>query len=169
MYAIRSYYGLFKSNSPIIIILSTIAGAALWIPAFVGNTAYYIPNIKTDTPLFISLYEFINVSPLVLKGVAFLFILLMAFVLNRLNFKFIFIETKTQLPTFFFILLCSTLPFYQTFHPAMIGSLAFLWAVYKSFPIEMERSSIKQYYEAGFILGIGRITSYNVCYTKLLR
>ncbi len=149
---------LFKSNHPVVLFILPLFGIVLWIPTLFG-----FPSVTGNTPLNQTslLYQwcfgFLADFPNLANWIALLFLLIQAFILIRLNFKFIFIESKTYLPAIFFVLFGSMLLPYQHLHPALIANFFLLAAIDRSFVFDKTQNQIKRYFESGFLLGLGSL------------
>jgi len=149
---------LFKSNHPVVIFLIPLLGIILWIPTLFGlNTATGSLPIYQTTLLYQWCFGFLVTMPKLANWIALLFLVVQSFILIRLNFKFIFIESKTYLPAVMFVLFGSILLPYQQLHPALVSNFFLLAAIDRSFVFDKERNQIKRYYESGFLLGLGAL------------
>jgi len=151
---------LFKKNHPYVVFLIPIIGVVLWIPAFFANTNNI--DLGTTTYIFNKLYNWININSVMPKVIALLLIIVESFILVRLNFKYIFIEKKTYLPSVMFLIFASAISAYQTLHPLLIGNLFLLLSLDKIFIIDKKRNALKRYFESGFFLGLGAIFYPNI-------
>lgn len=147
---------LFKSNHPYILFLIPLIGIVLWIPALFN---YQINDVEISNTTFIFnwLYNLLDFSPIAPTIFALILLIIESFILIRLNFKFIFIENKTYLPSVLFLILASSISSFQTLHPLLIGNLFLLLAIDKTFAIDKKRDALKRYFESGFFLGLGSI------------
>jgi hypothetical protein len=149
---------IFKSNHPYVIFLIPLLGIALWIPSLLSLNLNTQPAPLSDaTFIYQWIYNFIAPYPKLSLVLALLFLILQSYFLIRLNFKYIFIETKTYLPSVMFVLFGSILLPYQQMHPIIIGNFFLLFAIDKVFVIDKEVNQIKRYFEGGFLLGISAL------------
>lgn len=133
-------------------------GVLLWIPSFVDfplNFPEIIPH--KHTPIFDWLTEPLSAYPKLSVSIALVFLILQSFLLIRLNFRHIFIETRTYLPSVLFVIFGSLLYQYQQLHPALLVNFFLLWALDKALVIDKESNLIKRNFESGFILGLGML------------
>ncbi|MGC9341977.1 MAG: hypothetical protein ACP5E3_04705 [Bacteroidales bacterium] len=147
---------LSDSRLPTAIFIFLIA-FVLWLPGFLSpeTTAFYYP-VK-PMPLYELFAGMMMGNVLLSKIIAFIFILFQAFLVVRLNGKFILIQERTFLPAFFFILLVSFYFPHLQFSRYLFGSLAVLIMLdvllssYKSDPNSW------RFFEAGLILGVASL------------
>ncbi len=149
---------IFKSNHPYVIFLIPLLGIILWIPSLLSLTVHTQQAPLSDaTFIYHWIYNFIAPYPKLSVGLALLLLILQSYFLIRLNFKYIFIETKTYLPSVMFVLFASILIPYQQMHPIILGNFFLLFAIDKVFVIDKETNQIKRYFEGGFLLGISAL------------
>jgi len=149
---------LFKSNHPYVLFLIPVLGLVLWIPVLFGvPLTFDSVNLGTPTFLFNWVNKLLSFHPMASYYFALVLLIIESYVLIRLNFKYIFIETKTYLPAVFFVVLSSVLVVYQQLHPLLIANLFILLAINKAFVFEKDRNQFKRYFESGIFLGLGTL------------
>ncbi len=154
---------LFKSNHPYVIFLIPLLGLTLWIPSLFDVSVNIHPVcIENTTFVYNWLMKYISYYPVVPKIIALILLIIESFILIRLNFKFIFIEIKTYLPSVLFIIFSSLFSSYQILHPLLIANLFILFAMDRAFLIDKSRNHFKRYYESGFLLGLGSLFYPNI-------
>lgn len=152
---------LFKSNHPYVLFLIPIVGIILWIPALFISPINSV-ELSNTTFVFNWFYNLINFTPLAPTIFALILLIIQSFFIIRLNFKFIFIENKTYLPSVLFLIFASSVYSLQTLHPMLIGNLFLLFAINRAFVIDKKRNALKRYFESGFFLGLGAIFYPNI-------
>ncbi len=152
-----------KSNHPSVIFLIPITAFVLWIPAlFFTPDPLQAINDGSNTFVynwFLDLWSFHPKASVIL---ALVLVILEAYMLIRLNFKYIFIESKTYLPSVLFVLFASIMASYQKLHPLLIANIFILLAIDKAFLFEKSKNDIKRYFESGFFLGLGSLFYPNI-------
>lgn len=147
---------LFKNNHPFVLFLIPVLGILLWIPSLFDiplNFPEILPH--ENTPLFDGITKPLSGYPKLATIIALVFLILQSFLIIRLNFKHIFIETRTYLPSVLFVIFGSLLYQYQQLHPALVVNFFLLWALDKALVIDKESNLIQRNFESGFILGLG--------------
>lgn len=149
-------FKLFKSNHPTVIFLIPILGVLLWAPSLfnLGNHANSV-EFETTTWLYNWLLGLFSFYPKVSIIFALILLIIQAYIIIRLNFKYMFVDSKTYLPSIFFVLFGSMFAAYQTLHPLLIANVFLLLALDKALLIEKSKNHFKRYFESGFLLGIG--------------
>lgn len=156
-------FKLFKSNHPYVIFLIPFLGVALWIPSLFHEININQPiNQSAYTLAYQWLTKPISPYPQLSASIGLLFLILQAYILIRLNFKHIFIEQKTYIPSILFIIYGSAMLSYQQLHPALINNFFLIWSLDKALIMDKERNSIKRYFESGFFLGLGALIYPNI-------
>lgn len=136
--------------------LIPVLGFLLWMPSLI-DFPFKFPEIvpQKHTPVFDWLAESLASYPKLSVIIALTFLILQSFLLIRLNFKHIFIESRTYLPSVLFVIFGSLLYQYQQLHAALVVNFFLLWALDKALVIDKESNLIKRNFEGGFILGLG--------------
>lgn len=147
---------LLKSNHPFVIILIPFLTALFWAPALIfGSHEFVRLDPMVDTPLYSLCMDWLGSNFYVHKSIAFVLFVTQAYLLIRLNFKYIFIETKTYLPAVLFVIGGSVFPYFQNLHPLLIANVFLFFALERCFEIRKEKNQFKLYFETGLLLGIG--------------
>lgn len=148
---------LFKSNHPFVfLIIIPFLAVLFWAPAIIFGSHEMVQfDQMVDSPFYSLCMGWLGNNYFLHKGIAFVLLVSQAYMLIRLNFKYIFIEVKTYLPAVLFVMLASAFPYFQNLHPFLIANIFLLFAIERSFEIKKERNQFKQYFESGLLLGIG--------------
>jgi hypothetical protein len=146
---------LFKSNLPYVIFLIPVLAFVMWLPLFFTDSGFGPHNEGAlQTPVFRAVFQLFNGNTLIMDLAGLVLLVLQAYIIVRLNFKFIFLETKTYLPAVLFIVFSSALGIYQGFTPSLVANVFFLLALDKALFFSKERNELKRYFESGLFLGI---------------
>ena len=154
---------LFKSNHPYVIFLIPLLALVLWIPTLF-NLSDNLNTSHLDNTTFVFNWLLGVISFNLKFSVVFALILVIveSYMLLRLNFKYIFIDNKTYLPSVLFVIFASTLSSYQNFYPLLVGNLFILLALDRAFLIDKSKNQFKRYFESGFFLGLGALFYPNI-------
>jgi hypothetical protein len=144
---------LFKSNNPLVVFLLPVLALLLWLPSLVINPDIHSQGLYYTLPAYNKLVGLFS-SNLGLKVAALLLIVLQSFYIIRLNFRHIFIETKTYLPAVLFILLASVMHNYHHLHPALVANTFVLFALDIVFNQSHSKNLIRRYFESGLFIGL---------------
>lgn len=148
----------FKSNLPYVVIFVPILGFLLWLPSLLpGISIKQVVINEAHTPFYNTLTEFFASNYYLNIISALIICILQSFLLIRLNFKYIFIESKTYLPAIVFIIINSSIIAFQQLNPALIANLFVLFAFDRCFIISKERNLFQRYFEAGVFIGISTL------------
>lgn len=148
----------FKSNMPYVIIFIPILGAILWLPSLYPELTFkQIDFTIPSSPVFEWLTKHLQSNYYLNISSALVLIVIQSYLLIRLNFKYIFIDSKTYLPAVLFLLVGSSIYAYQKLNPALIANLALLLSIDRCFKIEKDRNQFKRYFESGLFVGIATL------------
>lgn len=148
-------FNLYKSNSPVMHVLTVLIAVALWLPIF-GNPQW-TPSITEGSVFYNDVICGIFSSVWGTQLVAFALMLIEAFLLLRIDLKFIIVESKTILPPLFFVLVVSSLARNYNLLPVLSANFFFMWAMTKILDSEHMYEMPKQYFESGLLIGIGSL------------
>ena len=159
---------LFKSNQPFIVFLIPLFAFSVWFITFFAphSNDYYVPN--TNMILYNWLTGLYNNNFLFSSILSLVLIVIQTFLLIRINFKYIFIKTRTYLPAFIYILITGSYIPFHNLHPVIIGNLFLILSINKFFVNKKEKNLISNYFEAGLLLSIGSLFYFNLIYCIIL-
>jgi len=153
-----------KSNQTFHFLLIPFIAGALWIKSFL-NPALFPFYPGEDTML---LYQPINAligkSTVASDIFALVFIILLAFLILKLNVQYTFIRVRTVLPSILFILITSGLHELHAMHPVYPAALFLILTVdriFNSYDKEVIHSNA---FEAGIFLSIGSLFYLNLVF-----
>lgn len=156
-------FKLFKSNHPSVIFLIPILGILLWAPT-IFSLPFQAEIVRFERTTwvynwFLNLFSFYPKASVIF---ALILIIIQSYIIIRLNFKYMFLDNKTYLPSVFFVLLSSMFAAYQSLHPLLIANLFLLLALDKALLFEKSKNHFKRYFESGFFLGLGTLFYPNI-------
>lgn len=155
------FLNYIRSNKiSFLILLPIIAALLYWLPSNTGNSEYYFPS--TIMPLYSLIILFGMLSDFVAYILGFLSVLLLAFLITRLNIKYMIIEARTYLPALFIIIISLFYIPLHIVHPGVIAAIFVLLAVDKVFNTYSDKSKITDFFSASLFLSIGSLFYFNI-------
>lgn len=148
-------FNLYKSNSPAMHVLTVLIAVVLWLPIF-GNPQW-MPSISEGSAFYNEYICSLFANVWGTQLVAFALMLIEAFLLLRIDLKFIIVENKTILPPLFFVLTVSSLAPNYNLLPVMLANLFFMFAMMRILDSERMYGMSKPYFESGLLIGIGSL------------
>lgn len=136
-------------------LLTVIIAVLLWLPIF-GNTDWE-PTIKSGSVLYYNLCANIGLSPWILQIIAFVLMIVEAFMLMLIDLKFIIMEKKTIMLPLFFVLIVSTLATKHDLLPVILANGFFILSMNKVLDNERHPNQSVFYFESGLFVGIATI------------
>ncbi|MDP2338578.1 MAG: DUF6427 family protein [Bacteroidota bacterium] len=153
-----------KSNQPYHFLLIPVIAAALWIRSLLNPVIFSFYSGEDSMILYQPVNYWIGKSPLASSIVALIFIILLAFLILKLNVQYGFIRERTFLPSSLFILITSGLPDLHTMHPVYPATLFLILAmdrIFSSYDKEIIHSNA---FDAGIFLAIGSLFYLNLIF-----
>ena len=146
---------LYKSNSPVMHLFTVAVAVLLWLPIF--SNPQWIPPITDGSALFRDLRQLLLPTYWTAQLIAFALMLIEAFMLQRIDLKFIIVEDKVITPPLFFVLIISIFSRNYNLLPALLGNLFLMLAMMRTFDSERLPEQKRLYFEAGLLIGIGTL------------
>jgi len=146
---------ILKGKHPLILILVPLVALLLFGKALIDPQPLLVHSYHM--PLYALLVELCGGSQMWLNLVAFVFVVVVAYVLVRLNEEFIFIKQRTDLPALLFVLIvCGTIPLLGM-HPAIPAGLFLVVALERIFGVYTGSKTISCSFDAGLCIGVASL------------
>jgi hypothetical protein len=145
----------FRTNGALVIVVIPIIGIILWLAPFLNESKIQLLSEQLRLPLYDAMFGFINEMQFIQKVTAFLLVISIAFLLVRLNTRFIIINNRTYLPALVYILIVSGIPDIQKLNPALVSTFIMLFIVEKILDSYRQESLYYGFFTAAFMLGVG--------------
>lgn len=136
-------------------LFTIIVAALLWLPIFCNPQ--WTPPIAEGSVLYRDLQGWLLPNPWVSQMIAFALMLIEAFLLLRIDLRFIIVEDKVIMPPLFFVLIISLFSRNYNLLPALLGNLFLLMAMVRTLDSERVPEQKRLYFEAGLLIGIGTL------------
>ena len=134
--------GFLPTNLTLIILLAIF----FWISVFFDSANQGIYIDQNPLPLYKLIMDFfVSVDlPLLNKTIAFLLVIVQAFLVSAVNNHFNLLGYRSYMPAFFFILITANFPVYMQIHPILFANTLFLvaWIKMKRRKANKTRSQI---------------------------
>jgi len=146
---------LFRSTSPIFIILIPLLGLIFWMPSFIHSPHSVFLFDDYPMPSYKLVREIIPVTSFWGTLLTFTLVILQAIMLVRLNTRFIFINNRTYLPALIFILLTVSIPDLQRLNPVIFSGFFLLLAIELLFNAYRQGRIAYEIFSASFFISLG--------------
>jgi hypothetical protein len=153
-----------KSNQPYHFILIPIIAVALWINSFLHPVIFQFYPGEDMMILYQPFNYLLSKSPLANNIAGLIFIILLAFLILKLNVQYTFIRVRTYLPSVLFVLITSGMHELHAMHPVYPAALFLILAVdriFNSYDKEVIHSNA---FDAGIFLAIGSLFYLNLVF-----
>lgn len=147
----------FRTNGAIIIVTIPLIGIILWLAPFLNASRTPLLSDQIRLPLYESLFGFILHKEVIQEIVAFILVMAVAFLLVRLNTRFIIINNRTYLPALIYVLIVSGIPELQKLNPALISSFFMLFIIEKVLDSYRYENLFYGFFTAAFVIGVGSL------------
>lgn len=143
---------LLKGSQPALLFVVPLAGIIIWFPSFLSPQA--VSSDPYQMPLYGLLDDVVNFHPLISLSAGLLFTLMTAFLLARINTRFILIPTRTYLPCFIFLVIAGLYPQLRYFHPSVPAAFFILLAMGRMFNAYKQEGLSYAFFESALLISI---------------
>jgi hypothetical protein len=144
----------FRSHQPVLLIIIPLLGLLMWLPAFLHPLPLVVSH---PMPLFELLTKPLISHPFLASLLAFLLLLLQAFLFNFILEKYEFSGKPTYLPALLYIVFASFAPGLLQLHPALIASIFILLALHRILGTYRITNAYAACFEAGFLISLASL------------
>lgn len=153
---------LLKSNQPYHFILMPVIVLALWLRSFFSPGFFPFFEGESSMPLYRPVHQLLAEFPLINNVVAVILVILLAFMILRLNTVYDFIQIRTFLPSNIFVLIVSGLLSLHTLHPVYFGAFFLLLCIDRIFNVAENENPHS--FDPGFYLSVGSLFYLNLIF-----
>jgi hypothetical protein len=144
-----------KGSQPALMFVIPLVGVLIWLPSFLEPLT--LPADPYPMPLYDLLDGLINTHPLVSCSASLLFALITAFLLARINTRFILIPSRTYLPCAIFLLITGVYPQLRYFHPSVPAALFILLATERMFNAYKQEGLSYAFFESALLISVASL------------
>lgn len=153
---------ILKSNQPVNFIIFPLIGIAIWLKSVLSPKVYPYFLSENENILFLPIYKMLQNMPVLQVVTAFVLVILIGFLIQRINSSYSFIKTRTMLPAPLIILIISGFTAMQTLHPVYFAALFLLLAIHRFFSIFDKTKPFSALFDTGLLIGIGSLFYFNL-------
>lgn len=158
---------LFKRNQPNIILFIVLIGILLWVPLFIFKPDQNQVDFEFSG-IIKSFYQFLGERYYFRNILSILLILAISLLLSRLNTNFLFINFRTQMPGYWFVLLSAPFLYLFDLTPILLATLFVVFSLYQLFESYDKKRMSFELIDAGFLISLGSIFYPSLVYIHLL-
>lgn len=153
--------GKFKSNNPLLNIILFLLAILFWIDSFI-----YFSNVELSSehqaPLYAFIYRLFSQYPFWSVLLSFFFMLLQAFMFNRVITNKNLVDRNSYLPALVFIVLMSSSFKLVGLQPFWFANFFLIVALDKIFDDFDEQDTYKEIFNVGLLIGVASLFYYPV-------
>ena len=153
-----------KSNQTFHFLLIPLIAGALWIKSFMNPMPFPFYPGEDSMLLYQPINALIGKSTVASNVFALVFIILLAFLILKLNVQYTFIRIRTVLPSILFVLITSGLHELHAMHPIYPAVLFLILTVDRIFNAYDKEVIHSNAFEAGIFLAIGSLFYLNLVF-----
>ena len=145
---------IVRSNSPIVLLLFLLISFGLWYPAFNNPEMVHFSFDEAKMPLYELLYSWFAQNQFLSVFVPYLFILIQAFFILKINREYIIVQRQNYLPVLIFIIITGSFIELHRINPAIFANLFVILMLDQIFASYKKRYVLNKLFMAGFFVGI---------------
>ena len=149
------FYKIIIGDRFITVLIIFLFALGIWLPSFLSSEIIKDREISGAMPLFDLFSFFLKGNLFLSKLLAFGLVLFEAFLLVRINAKFVLIQKKTFLPALFFIIIAGYSPFLLQWNPVLPAAFFIIMVLEVIFQSYKDEPNTYRLFEAGMLLGLG--------------
>jgi len=153
-----------KSNQTFHFLLIPLVAGALWIKSFLNPMLFPFYTGEDSMLLYQPINALIGKNTVASNIFALVFIILLAFLILKLNVQYTFIRVRTVLPSILFILITSGLHELHAMHPIYPAALFLILTIDRIFNAYDKEVIHSNAFEAGIFLAIGSLFYLNLVF-----
>jgi len=153
-----------KSNQPYYILFIPFIAIGLWIKSFIQPALYPFYPGEDAMILYQPIQFLLNKSPLAGSILALIFVILLAFLILKLNIQYAFIRVRTFLPPSLFILIASGMHDLHAMHPVYPAAIFLILAIDRIFATYDKEVIHSNAFDSGIFLAIGSLFYMNLVF-----
>lgn len=155
---------VLKPNQAYHFLLVPFMAIALWLRSFVHSTIFPFYTGEDTMILYQPIKYLLGTNHLANNITALLFIILLAFLILKLNYQYAFIRLRTFLPPSLFVIITSGIPEMHAMHPVYPAALFLIIAIDRIFDSYEKEKIHSNAFDAGIFLAIGSLFYLNLVF-----
>ncbi|RUT78410.1 DUF6427 family protein [Ancylomarina longa] len=128
---------------------------AFWIPVFINPIS--LTGDIPQMPLYHLMQVITGHNLLVLNSFGLLLLVLLAFLMVRLNERFVFIRQRTDLPAFILAIIASGTISLKGVHPSLFAAFILFFAIDKMFSVYHDSRTLSKSFDIGLLIGLASL------------
>lgn len=137
---------------------------ALWFNSFMDSATYPFFEGENMMILYQPFNYFLAGSPIASDVTALIFVILLSFLVLKLNVQYSFIRSRSFLPPSLFVLLISGIPDLRAMHPVYPAALFLILAIDRIFSTYDKESIHSNAFDSGVLLAVGSLFYFNLVF-----
>lgn len=155
---------VLKPNQAYHFLLVPMMAVALWMRSFVHSTVFPFYSGEDTMILYQPIKYLLGTNHLANNITALIFIILLAFLILKLNYQYAFIRLRTFLPPSLFVIITSGIPEMHAMHPIYPATLFLIITVDRIFDSYEKEKIHSNAFDAGIFLAIGSLFYLNLIF-----
>ncbi|MBN1820690.1 MAG: hypothetical protein JXR31_02650 [Prolixibacteraceae bacterium] len=155
---------ILKSNQAYNLILFPLAGIVLWSVNLISPEMFQFAQGEDQAILFKPILNLLIKLPLFQVILGMVLLIILGFIVQKLNSQYAFYRVRTLLPSNLIILLISGIVFMHVLHPVYFAAIFFILAIDKTFGAFEKKEINSNAFDTGIFIGLGSLFYTNMIF-----
>ncbi|MDX1283530.1 MAG: DUF6427 family protein [Draconibacterium sp.] len=151
-----------KSNNSANLLIFPFIALAFWLKDLLAPYSYSYVQAENHNVLFAPIFRLIENHPFWHVFISFLFVVVLGFIIQLINDRYLFIRIRTKLPAALFVIILAGFTKMHTLHPVYFATFFLLFAISRLFGIFEKSKPYSAVFDVGFLIGIGSLFYFNM-------
>lgn len=155
---------ILKSNQAYNLLLFPVIGIFLWSVSLISPEMYNFAPGEDQSILFKPILDLLFQKYLIQVLVSLVLIIILGFIIQKLNNQYEFYRIRTMLPSNLIILLISGVSCLHVLHPVFFAAIFFTFAIDREFGALEKKTINSNAFDTGLLIGIGSLFYINMIF-----
>lgn len=148
---------LFRSTGAQVIVFIPFLGALLWMHSLLNIPHSQFLFDRVSMPLYKAVVGVLPPGTMQASGFTLLLVIILSFVLSRLNTRFMILNNRSYLPAIMFVMITASYPGLQRLNPVIFAAFFLLFALDRIFKSYHRDRIAYEIFEAAFYISLGSL------------
>jgi len=151
------FYRILTGDRFLTALIVFLFAFGIWIPAFVPPKIIASTDSINQMPFYLLINKYLNGNFILSGVIAFSIMMYEAFLMVRINARFVLVQQKTFLPALFFIIITGYSPYLLGWNAYLPSTLFVILTLNIIFGSYNDQPNSYRIFEAGILLGLGSL------------
>ncbi|MEN8116808.1 MAG: DUF6427 family protein [Bacteroidota bacterium] len=151
-----------KSNDSFNLLIFPVIALAFWLKDLLEPYLYSYFSGETENIFYTPLFRLVGEQPFWHVLVSLVMVIILGFVMQLVNDRYLFIRIRTKLPAILFVIIIAGFTKIHTLHPVYFAALFLLFSIFRFFSIFEKSKPYSAVFDTGLLLAVGSLFYFNL-------